>query len=78
MLTKKNFSICISSDQWQHELEEDNYISLSRITENKLNEIIKKKTFLKLSAKTELAEWDNCPVILMELYRDILQSLKQG
>ncbi|HXB45527.1 MAG TPA: hypothetical protein VNV85_15785, partial [Puia sp.] len=27
-LAEKNFSICISLNQWQHELEEDNYISL--------------------------------------------------
>ena len=75
-LAERNFSICISSDQWQHELEGDNYISLSCITENQLDDIIKKKQFLKLSAKAGFAQWDDTAIILIGLYNDILQSLK--
>jgi hypothetical protein len=77
-LAEKHFSICISPDQWRHELEEDNYISLSRITENEVADIIEKNHFLKLSAKTEFAQWDDSAIILMGLYRDILLSLMQN
>jgi hypothetical protein len=76
-LAEKYFSICISPDQWRHELEEDNYISLLRITENELGDIIEKNHFLKLSAKAEFAQWDDSAMILMGLYRDILLSLDQ-
>ena len=75
-LAEKNFSICISSDQWQHELEGDNYISLSCITENQLDDIIEKKHFIKLSAKAGFAQWNDTATILIALYKDILQSLK--
>jgi len=75
LLSEKKFSICISTDQWRHEMEDDNYVSLSRITEKEIRDIIEKNHFLKLSAKTEFAQWDDLAVILMRLYRDILQSL---
>jgi hypothetical protein len=75
-LAEKNFNICISSDQWQHELEGDNYISLSCITENQLDAIIEKKQFLKLSAKAGFDRWDDTAIILIGLYKDILQSLQ--
>jgi hypothetical protein len=75
-LTENKFSICVSSDQWQHELSEDNYISLSCITENQLDAIIKEKQFLKLSAKAAFDRPDDTAIILMGLYKDIFQSLQ--
>lgn len=75
LLAEKQFSICISSDQWRHELEADNYISLSGLTENELNEIIEKNQFLKLAAKTEFAQWDHSVILLLGLFKNILQSL---
>jgi hypothetical protein len=76
-LAEKHFSICISADQWRHELEDGNYISLLRITENELNGIIEKNEFLKFSAKSEFAQWDNSAIILMGLYKNILLWLDQ-
>jgi hypothetical protein len=74
-LAEKNFSICISSDQWQHELEGDNYISLLRVTEKQLDDIIENKQFLKLSAKIGFAQWNNTAINLIGLYKNILHSL---
>lgn len=75
-LAEKSFGICISSEQWQHELEEGNYIPLLRITENQLHGIIENKQFLKLSAKAGFPQWNDAATILIGLYRDILQALK--
>jgi hypothetical protein len=74
-LAGKHFSICISTDQWRHELDEDNYISLLCTTENELVNIMDGSNFLKLSAKTDFARWDDSATIIMGFYRDILQSL---
>jgi hypothetical protein len=75
LLAEKKFSICISPDQWRHELEDDNYISLSRITEKQILAVIEKNQFLKLSAKVEFAQWDDSVMILMGLFREILRAL---
>ncbi|HLK27740.1 MAG TPA: hypothetical protein VKT28_04115 [Puia sp.] len=76
LLAKKGFSISASLDEWIHE-HEDNYISLSRITENELTDIMQSKSFLKISAVTALSQWDNVEVILMGLFKDVLQSIGQ-
>ncbi len=78
LLKNKNFYICISTEEWKHEHDEDNYISLSCITENKFDDIVQTKSFLKISAKTPLSEWDSCPTILMELFRDVLRSISKS
>jgi len=76
LLKNKNFFISISNDEWEHEHDEDNYVSLSCITENEFDDIVKKRIFLKISAKTALSEWDNCPTILIELFRDVLNVMR--
>lgn len=76
LLKNKNFFICISNDEWEHQHDEDNYVSLSCITENEFDDIVKKRIFLKISAKTALSEWDNCPTILIELFRDVLNVMR--
>jgi len=77
LLKQKHFFISISNDEWKHEHDEENYASLSRITEKEFDNIVQKKPFLKISVKTALSEWDNCPIILMELFRDVLKSVSQ-
>ncbi len=74
LLQEKNFSVSLSTDEWVHE-HEDNYVSLSRITENEFADILRNKIFLKISAKTELSYWNNAEAILTELFKTILQSV---
>jgi hypothetical protein len=73
-LRLKSFSIAVSSDEWQHD-HENNYISLLRITESELSDIMQNKSFLKVSATTALSQWENCEMILTELFRNVLQSI---
>jgi hypothetical protein len=75
LLAEKQFNICMSSDQWRHELEGDNYISLSRITEKEILALIQKNQFLKLSAKVEFAQWDDSAIKLTRLFGEILRAL---
>lgn len=75
LLAEKKFSICISSDQWRHELDDDNYISLSLLTEKEILALIQKNQFLKLSAKVEFAHWDDSAMILTGLFGEILRAL---
>jgi len=75
LLAEKQFNICISPDQWRHELQDDNYISLSRVTEKEILALIQKNQFLKLSAKVEFAHWDDSAIILMGLFTQIIQVL---
>ena len=76
LLAERQFSICISSDQWRHELEDDNYISLSRQTEKETSALIQGNQFLKISVKVEFAHWDDSMLKLTELFREILQALR--
>jgi hypothetical protein len=77
-LAAKHFNICISTNEWRHELGEDNYISLLCTTENEVVAIMDRNRFLKLSAKTDFAQWDDATKIIMGFYRDLLQSVKKN
>ncbi|HVM89547.1 MAG TPA: hypothetical protein VMT76_15270 [Puia sp.] len=77
ILAGKHFRVATSNDEWQHE-HEHNYIPLSYITEKEFAENIQSKPYLKLSARTELSQWNNCEEILTELFRDVLQATQSA
>jgi len=70
-LAAAGFHIATSGDEWEHELEGDNYRLLQA------DSLDGKGTypFIKLSAKCSLDKWNESPGILFELFRTLARAL---
>jgi hypothetical protein len=70
-----DFYICINDDQWQHHFEESNYLPANIFTNEKIEEIIKGKDFIKLSYKTSVTTWNSAAETLLEKFKLIVEKI---
>jgi len=69
------FFICVNNDPYEYHFEEDNYKRLERLDPQKLNTILKEGTFLKLSRKLAIREWEKLPAFSRETLELLLRAL---
>ncbi len=62
----------IGEDEWQHHFREDNYVPVEHIR-TKLAD----HTFIKLTKRYPLSEWDNMEHLLTDGFMEILRMLKK-
>lgn len=74
-LKRKEFSVCINEDQWEHHFEKDNYIRLDTLTLTSFEEIIRKKDFIKLSKKIPLQQWNEAEKELLKIFNQLITTL---
>lgn len=74
-LKKKEFFICINEDEWQHNFEPSNYISISKLNNNEVNELLR-RNFIKISKNIELNKWNDVPEFLKEVFKEMIEFLK--
>ena len=74
-LKRKGFSICINEDQWEHHFETTNYLSLRTLNAYQFEEMISNKSFIKLSKKISLKEWNDAEKKLLEIFRQLINIL---
>ena len=74
-LKKKNFSVCINKNEWQHDFHPANFVECHEINEPELNKLREKK-FLKIAKKTNLAEWKSASTFLKEAFEEIIEFVK--
>ncbi len=75
ILKRKEFSVCINEDQWEHHFEKDNYIRLDTLTLTSFEEIIGKKDFIKLSKKIPLQQWNEAEKELLKIFAHLITTL---
>jgi hypothetical protein len=75
-LKANDFFVCINEEQWEHHFEADNYQSLKKLTASAFEELINKKSFIKLSKKIPLQQWNDAEKILLEIFSQLIDSLK--
>jgi hypothetical protein len=75
LLKENDFFICTSHNQWEHHFESDNYTSLNEMKEGQFENIIHSQTFLKLSQKIPLQQWDDVPEKLLSSFSLIIKML---
>jgi hypothetical protein len=68
LLRENGFFICINDDPWEHHFEAGNFISLQNITADRFEEIIRHHSFLKLSKKIPLDQWDEANEKLLDVF----------
>ncbi|HKZ66156.1 MAG TPA: hypothetical protein VJ111_07370 [Chitinophagaceae bacterium] len=74
-LNTKDFSVCINENQWEHHFETDNYLPLHTFTASGFEEIISKRSFIKLSKKISLKQWNDAEKNLLEIFSQLISAL---
>ncbi len=75
LLAGAGFHICISADEWRHELAADHYSPLEGMAPEALDHLLDRPGFLKFSAVTAL-EHGGAPVTnILQLYDTVIQAL---
>lgn len=59
VLKEAGFYIAVSKEQWEHHFETNNYVSLATITAEEFQAIIINSSFIKLSKKISIDQWEN-------------------
>jgi hypothetical protein len=76
LMTENNFYISVTEDEWQHDMDEKNYILLNSMKNDMQQKYFLQSSFLKLSAKIDLSKWNESETELLNLYEVIFKSLK--
>lgn len=61
--------LCISSSEWAHHFEPDNYIPLHQLKGHEISERLSSSTFIKLALKFPLTDWEKLEEFLREGYQ---------
>lgn len=76
VLQQDNYFICVNEDEWQHHYADDNYIAAAEVDEEKMAQITRQSSFIKLSLQFSLLKWDEMPLLLENAFSSILKLLK--
>jgi hypothetical protein len=57
LLAEKEYYIGINTDPWQHHFEDNNFVSVSSLSENAFKAILNEQEHIKIAAKLPLMEW---------------------
>lgn len=74
-LKEKNFSVCISEDQWEHHFETNNYLPIHTFTVTGFEETTSKRDFIKISKKIPLVQWNEAEKKLLEIFNQLISAL---
>lgn len=75
-LRSHHFNICINEDQWQHHFEADNYLSLQDLSFARFEEIIRQRSFIKLSKKIPIGPLNEIEESLLGNFTRLIGMLK--
>ena len=74
-LLKKEIYFCINDNPWQYHYEKDNYILIDKLSEKKIESILKKNKFIKLSRKINLKDYKKVPEFAKETFSILSSAL---
>lgn len=74
-LLQTTLSVCVSDDPWQHHFDSDNYIALNNLSPAAFENYLKNSSFIKLSRKIPLEQWDTATETLIETGKTYLRIL---
>lgn len=74
-LKKKDFSVSLNENEWEHHFQQDNFVKINELNEDEIKKLADKK-FLKIAKKTGLPEWDQATLFLEKGFEEIVQFIK--
>jgi hypothetical protein len=75
LLADAGFHICVSEDEWRHELAADNYVALAGIDGSLLEGLLAREGFVKFSCVTALGSGVSLEKTLIRLYEAVVKSI---
>lgn len=69
----KDWFLCVNENEWQHHFRKDNYLPL---TEDSFNNNNASTSFIKLSKKFEIIDWEKMEFLLKESFDELLMLIK--
>lgn len=75
LLADAGFYICVSEDEWRHELATDNYVPLAGIDAGLLEAVLTREGFLKFSCTTPLGSGVVVEETLLRLYATVIATV---
>jgi hypothetical protein len=71
----EGYFICTSDDEWEHNIEKNNYRQLNDMTGDEFKTYALKNKFIKLVRKIPLEQWDDAGSILLNSFCNIIKWL---
>ncbi|HYJ38657.1 MAG TPA: hypothetical protein VEV87_08575 [Chitinophagaceae bacterium] len=75
LLSKNDYWIAVSDDEWRHDFEEENYVPLNSGGVAVLNENIQQKAFLKLAVRWPLQNGNEIEPLYKEQFSTLLNVI---
>ncbi len=75
-LQQQGYWLCVSDNPWQHHFEEDNYVSMQRLTHSGFKGLLIKKPFIKIGKKIDLQQWDAMALFIVQTFIEMINLLK--
>lgn len=69
----QDWFLCCNEDEWQHHFRKDNYKLLSEFSEEEIQQL----SFIKVSKKISLHQWDDAEPFLKETFAKMLALLQK-
>jgi hypothetical protein len=75
VFNKKNFYLCINQHEWEHHFGNENFKKISDLKGKEFEEIIRNKSFLKISKNISLDKINEIEQILCSYFEDIVKTI---
>lgn len=74
-LSKNNFYLCISDNEWEHHFEKTNFCAVNELSNDAFEKRINKERFIKLSVRIDLYQWEKLPDLVASTTKTIMKML---
>jgi hypothetical protein len=74
-LSRNNFHLCVSNNEWEHHFEKTNYCAVNEMNDDVFEQIINEKSFIKLSVKMDVYQWEKLPDRVGAITKTIMEML---
>jgi len=75
-LCESDYSICVSTDPWQHHFAEDNYVPFRNYTPSDFKYLLVSKDFIKIAKRLPVQHWDSVPLFIEQSFLELIMLLR--
>ena len=75
-LQQNDYWICINTNPWQHNFEEDNYLSIKKISITQFTTMLNRELFIKIGKNFSLQHWDTAALFIEQSFKEMLLLFK--
>lgn len=76
ILRKYNYYICVHNNPWEYHYRRDNYLPIKELDEIEAENILRRHKFIKISAKTNLEDWQRVEKNTINFINSMIQLIR--